>query len=400
MNPYRTRCLIPLMISAFLLLIALALPATFAAAQTSTPQVTATGPAASPAASQPITATVTVTATRTPAPTPTATPTLTALQNTLLLGQTYLKGKEYAKAAGIFEGVLQQDRGNAEALKGLQDALSGQASATATAEAPKPTAVLAQPTPVPAPGFFGALAGRVRDFAGTALAGLLFLLIVYALAKAIRPLLMWAREFLLVVLPTRFGRKPVNPPFLIGKFTDATGIKRFDGAAIVTQALTERLLAWSEPVSKWAAVVEPAPSLELGGMAWIKVLWTWIYPPPRGYEVTGLLLANAPDGYQLAVQRVARASNSVDASYTFAVAGQDAAEAFRALAQKAALWLHSPADVAALLGRQPAAQATAKGAAAEGAPIASRRTPGRCVGRAAQRKEFDRPGGARFHGCP
>ena len=51
--------------------------------------------------------------TLTPAPTPTATPTFTALQNQLVLAQTYLDGKDFARAAALFAAVAEVDRGNA-----------------------------------------------------------------------------------------------------------------------------------------------------------------------------------------------------------------------------------------------------------------------------------------------
>ena len=83
--------------------------------------------------------------TLTPAPTPTATPTFTALQNQLVLAQTYLEGKDFARAAALFAAVAEVDRGNAEALAGLKAALDGQAGAAALptpapATTPEPTA--------------------------------------------------------------------------------------------------------------------------------------------------------------------------------------------------------------------------------------------------------------------
>ena len=56
-------------------------------------------------------------ATGTPAPTPTPTATLTDLQNRLALARAYLDGKDYDSAATQYSQLVQDSRGNADALK-------------------------------------------------------------------------------------------------------------------------------------------------------------------------------------------------------------------------------------------------------------------------------------------
>ncbi len=340
------------------------------------PAVAAQGTPTPTAATQ--TSTTTPGPTRTPAPTPTATATLTALGVKLSLAQIYLKGGNFAKAAELFAAIATEDPGNPEALKGLADALQESATATVTA-AQKPTTAPA-PAATSTPGFAGTFASQWNTFTGTALAGLVMILIVYVLAKGLAvPGIIWLRELYQARFVAWLKKQPQLPPIFIGDFTDATAIKDFQGAAIVAQALTESLLRSGRRVPKWSAAVEPAPALDLGAMAWIKVLWNWIVPPPRGYRVSGMLLSDDGKGYRLAVQRTHLSSNSVDASYTFSGAGPGAREAFQKMAQLAAVWLRDPAEVEAEL----AAEDARRKAAAAAAPPAPGGPPGPYTGKEA-----------------
>ena len=86
--------------------------------------------------------------------------------------------------------------------------------------------------------------------------------------------------------------------------------------SIVAQALVEKLMQWNQLVQAREIPVEPSPALDLGGMGWLKIMWTWILPPARGYRVTGMLLQNPAGAYQLSVQRIVLAHNRVDLSKT------------------------------------------------------------------------------------
>lgn len=316
----------------------------------------------------------TATAIPTPTCTPTPTPTLTAVQARLMLAQAYLEGGDYARAAELFGTVALEERGNSEALAGLRAALA--AAASATAAALTPTVPVATATPPPQAARFGeTFASRWRDLAGTALPGLLVVILVYLLAQVARWALYWARELWLTRGLPLLGQRPVYPGYLLAEFTDATGIKDFQGAQIVKQSLTETLLSWNQLVQERQVPVEPAPGLELGGMAWIKVLWSWILPPPRGYKVSGVLMGSQPDNYQLSVTRVSLSTNSVDRSFTFS--DQSLAEApdraFRELARRAARWLLQPLDMeVAEAGQLSLAKSTRRAAPSlEAEPLAA-----------------------------
>lgn len=321
-------------------------------------------------------ATATPAPSRTPAPTPTATPTLTALGARLLLGQTLLKGGDFAGAAKLFSEIAAEECGNPEALAGLKAALDGATAARATAAAP--TAAPPKPAPTAAPTFGSTLARQWTDLSSVALAGLALLVIVYFVAKLLRSAVAWLRELWLLRGRVRLGLAPSKPPFIVGQFTDATGIKDLQGEAIVTQALTRKLLedsaAW---VGKLSDIpVEPAPSLELSGMGWIKLLWAWITPPPRGHKISGVLLPpNHAGRYGLAVQRVALADNRVDASTTFEQADgtAPAALAFRQMAETAAQWLRQPRAIEEELERARPVRSAAAGPAELAVPKGPRR---------------------------
>ncbi|MCX7707314.1 MAG: hypothetical protein N2204_04835 [Anaerolineae bacterium] len=339
---HRIRHLMLFSIILSLLLISTALSAVLAQEQTSTPTA-ATEPTGTPTVEA-----GTPTPTRTPTLTPTATPTLTELQSKLTLAQTYLAGKNYDRAAELFAEIAEEDRGNPEALAGLKAALDGQAMMLATMIAPPPTP---QPTPAPppppVPTLGQTIGARLRDYLGTTLAALMLVVLVYLLANVIRWALMGLRELWYMKVLPWLNRPAVAPGFLIGEFTNGLGAAGANAAAIVPLAITEKLLAWNQLVQAREVPVEPEPRLDLGGMSWLKVLWSWILPPPRGYKVTGSLMMSDQGLYRLAVQRTALARNVVDRSATFERAGASADAVYRSLAGEAAKWLVSPADMEA-----------------------------------------------------
>ncbi len=337
---HRTRYLVPLMIVLPLLVSALILPAASVTAQTATP--------AAAAGDQPTAQAETPTPTRTPTLTPTATPTLTELQSKLTLAQTYLAGKNYDRAAELFAEIAAEDRGNPEALAGLKAALDGQAMLLATMIAPPPTP---QPTPPPppppAPTLGKTVGARLQDYLGTTLAALVLVVLVYFLANAIRWALTGLRELWYMRLLPLFNRPAVAPGYLIGEFTNGLGTAGATAATVVPLAITEKLLAWNQLVQAREVPVEPEPRLDLGGMSWLKVLWSWILPPPRGYKVTGTLTLSDQGLYQLAVQRTGLARNIVDRSAIFEKAGASLDAVYRSLAGEAAKWLVNPTDMEA-----------------------------------------------------
>ena len=285
--------------------------------------------------------------TLTPAPTPTATPTFTALQNQLVLAQTYLDGKDFARAAALFAAVAEVDRGNAVALAGLKAALDGQGVAavpTPASTAPPAPIATAQPAAETAA---SAVWSKLINFGSTVVASLFAVVLVYLLASALRWLLYGARELWLMRIRLWLRRPAVQPGFLIGEFINGLGDDSGNMPNIVTQALLEKLMQWNQLVQAREIPVEPSPALDLGGMGWLKIMWTWILPPARGYRVTGMLLQNPAGAYQLSVQRTALAHNRVDLSKTLEKRGASPDSAFRVMASEIAKWLVSPADMAA-----------------------------------------------------
>ena len=341
MNPRRTRALQYALI-ATLMLAALIIPATvFAQDATAQP----TGAQQTPAAAEVTPGTPAPTLT--PAPTPTATPTFTALQNQLVLAQTYLDGKDFARAAALFAAVAEVDRGNAVALAGLKAALDGQGVAAAPTPAPtSPPEAIAAPQPA-AETAVSSVWSKLINYGSTVVASLFAVVLVYLLASALRWLLYGARELWLMRIRLLLRRPAVQPGFLIGEFINGLGDDSSNMPSIVTQALLEKLMQWNQLVQAREIPVEPSPALDLGGMGWLKIMWTWILPPARGYRVTGMLLQNPAGAYQLSVQRTALAHNRVDLSKTLEKRGASADGAFRAMASEIAKWLVSPADMAA-----------------------------------------------------
>jgi hypothetical protein len=333
---------------------------------------TATPKAATETPSGPPTDTPTPAPTRTPAPTPTATATLTELQNRLLLADTYLTAGQSAKAVELYSAILAQERGQPEALAGLKKALEGQTALTATAAAPRPTVVPSTPAPPSGPSFGSMLLTKTGDAVGTVLPFLLIVLALYVLSQALRWIMFAVREFYyLKVFP--FFRRPAQArPFLMGEFTDGTGMQGFPGTRVVTQRITEKLLAWNQLVQATEIAIEPAPPVELGSMAWIKVLWTWLVPPPRAYRIDGALMGNQPGAYRLMIRRTDLSTNSVDASRIFETTVGVPEVAFQGMAELAAKWLCYPRDIEAtaaiMRGMRAAPAGSAESGGAEAAP--------------------------------
>ena len=284
----------------------------------------------------------TPTVTRTPTLTPTATSTLTALGAELVLAKAYLDGGDYAKAADGFAKVASVDRGNAEALAGLKAALEKQARATATAGAPSPTPQATPATPTPASNVAGSFAEKWSDFGGTALAALAVVLLVYVLARVLRWLFSWAREWWFTRGRPIFHRPPTRPGFVLGDFVNATGDAGFEGARIVAQAITQQLVGWNEAVQDELKNPLQIDGLASAGLAGFAAVWSQVFPPQRAYKATGILLGRPPGPYQLALERRDLRSNNVDASHAFEGTGDSPAQAFRELAMTAAFWLRDP----------------------------------------------------------
>lgn|GEM_PF-1229879 len=349
MGPRRTHLVASLLVAA-LILAAFIIPLASALAQEATPQATAAAPAATAEGTQAATppgTPGTPTPTPTPTMTPTATPTFTALQAQLVLAKTYLDGKDYAKAAALFAAIAETDRGNADALAGLKAALDGQATASAPAVVSTPPP---GPSVTPAAAKAGAantVGARLGDFGSTAVAALLVVALIYLLSAALRWLLYWLRELWLIRVRPLFHQPATQPGFLIGDFANGLGESATIVPQIVSQAIAEKLVAWNQLVHAKEATVEPAPNLDLGGMGWLKVLWSWILPPQRGYRVSGLLSQGPAGAYQLSVQRTNLARNSIDLSTTLERHGAAPEVAFRTMAGEAAKWLVAPADMAA-----------------------------------------------------
>ncbi len=304
-----------------------------ALAQEATPDASA---APAEATTTPAGPTPTATATSTPTATPSPTPTFTALQARLALAQAYLRGGDYARAAEIFAAVALEDRGNAEALAGLDAALQGQAAATATAVAPPPTP---EPTAAPAgPGYGAALAGKAGAALALAVAALVLATVLYLAARGLRWLLSALRE----VWFTRVRRPPVRPGIIVGEFHGAPGEEGSQGSRVVAQALTEQLAAWNEAAAPGQENPILLDRLDTPGLAWLGALWHGITLPRRAYRVRGVLYGRHPGPYRLAADRIDLRSNRVDASRAFESSADAPAQAFRELGMAAAFWARDP----------------------------------------------------------
>lgn len=306
----------------------------------------ATAAAALDASLTPGTPVGTPTPTFTPTITPSPTPTLTGLQARLLLAQTYLAGQDYDRAADLFAEIAEEDRGNVEAVTGLKAALDGKAAQMATMVAPLPTAEPFVAPTVPAPSVAQLTGSRLLNFASVVLAVLAALVLLYLLATFIRWALAALREFwYLRVLPA-LQRPAVRPGLRLGSFAGAPGKAPDDAAGVVPLVIAAKLSEWNQLVQRVQIPVELHAGPDLGAMGWIKVLWQWLLPRSRGYEVTGALVEGAGDVHRLAVQRTELSTRRIDRSTTFEHAGE-AGEAYRIMAAEAAKWLISPLDIEA-----------------------------------------------------
>ena len=331
-------------------------------AQGSTPEL--------PTISVVVTATPTVpsptpTVSPTPTLTPTPTPTYTALQARLVLAQSYLNGGDYTKAAEIFSAVALEDRGNTEALAGLDAALKGQLSATATAAAPPPT-VEATATPAPTgPTFAGTFMDKAVAFGAAALALLAAVLLLYLLAKGLRWLLGGLRE----IWFNRIRRPPVGLALLIGELADTTGEEGARASRGVAQALTEQLVAWNSAVQDELRSPVQADGLDRPGLAWLRALWDQVFPPRRAYRLTGVVSGKQPGPYRISLNRTDLRSNKVDASRTFESNAETPEQAFRELGMTAAFWARDPSGMEGTPGmlEMPARALGLTGAARTGA---------------------------------
>jgi hypothetical protein len=293
------------------------------------------------ATATPTVPTPTPTVTSTPTVTPSPTPTFTALQARLALGQVYLRGGDYGKAAEIFSTVALEDRGNAEALAGLNAALVGQASVTATAAAPPPT-VEPEVTPAPTgPAFPSTLLDKAVALGAPALVLLMVVLLLYLFAKGLRWLLDWLRE----VWCTRIRKPPSAPGLLIGELADATGEEESPVSRVVAQALTEQLVAWNAAVPAELCIPVQVDGLERPGTAWLRALWDQVFPARRAYKLTGVLSGKQPGPYRLSLDRLDLRSNRIDASHTFESSAEMPGQAFRELGMTAAFWARDPAGM-------------------------------------------------------
>ena len=181
----------------------------------------------------------------------------------------------------------------------------------------------------------------------TVLPFLLIVLALYVLSQALRWIMFAVREFYYLKLFPFFRQPAQVRPFLIGEFTDGTGMQGFPGTRVVTQRITEKLLAWNQLIQAREIAIEPAPPVDLGSMAWIKVLWTWLLPPPRAFKIDGALMGNQTGAFRLMIRRTDLSTNSVDASRTFETSVGVPEVAFQGMAELAAKWLCYPRDIEA-----------------------------------------------------
>ncbi len=182
------------------------------AAQSATPAASTTPEAGATPESTPGTP-ASPTPTLTPTLTPTPTATLTELQARIVLAQAFLDGRDYEKAADLFAEILEDSRGNPQALAGLQSALDGKAAQMATMMAPLPTQA---PTTVPevvVPTLVDTTRSKLLDIGGAVLAALAVVVFLYFVAALLRWLLAWLRELWYVRILPLLNRPAVLPGF-------------------------------------------------------------------------------------------------------------------------------------------------------------------------------------------
>lgn len=320
------------------------MPATPAGAQTatqaaSTALATAGTPAGTPG---------TPTPTRTPTLTPTPTATLTELQARLALAKAYLDGQDYESAAALYSDIVEDTRGNAEALEGLRTSLAGKAAIFATQMAPIPTEAPPTPeTPVPGPTLASTTRSRALDAFAFVVAALLLIALLYLFGALLRWVLSALRELWYMRILPLFGRPAVPPGFLIGEFAGSWTADEDVASRIVPVAVALKLTEWNQLVQDKQVPIELEREPYTGPLAWLRVLWAWVLPPPRGYRVTGTFLTGPAGAHQLTVQRTNLGRHSVDRSRMFESTVEPLSEAYRAMAAETGKWLLIPADIEA-----------------------------------------------------
>ncbi len=320
-----------------------AITGTTAAGAAGTPAA-ATGTASAPAARTGTA--VAPSATITPTLTPSPTATFTELQARLVLAKAYLEGKDYDSAATLYSQIAEDTRGNAEALQGLQAALGGKAAIQATQLAPLPTETPAPAeTPVPAATLASATGPKVLDAFGFVVAGLVLIALLYLLGALLRWLLGALRELWYTRILPLLGRPAVPPGFLIGEFTSPFTTEADTATRVIPVSITEKLTQWNHLVRDKQFPIELEREAYGGPLAWLRVLWAWVLPPPRGYRLTGAILEGPGGIHQLAVQRTHLGQHRVDRSHIFESDMEPAAEAYRAMAAETGKWLLVPADI-------------------------------------------------------
>ncbi len=260
---------------------------------------------------------------------------------------------------------------------------------TATAAAPLPTVAAPEPTPAPFPTFSENFDRWWRLLGSLALAGVLIFALLFVALRLLRWFFGWLREFWLTRLRPRLGMAPVAPGIALGEFTEALAEPGYVDSEIVTQTIEESLVRWNRAMPPQLQTPVMLRPLDMVGLGRVSALWTRISTPPRGYLTSGLLLGGEADRYRLAVERLDLRTHRVDASRTFESFAGSSADAFRALAMTAALWLRDPlgmeatpetlAGPSAGAGRRPDADADrVRGARCPdaGAPPGGRRERG------------------------
>jgi hypothetical protein len=217
-------------------------------------------------------------------------------------------------------------------------------------------------TPVPAPTLATSARSKALDAFGFVVAFLLLVALLYLFGAFLRWLLTALRELWYMRILPLFRRPAVAPGFLIGEFVNPLPAIEDNDARIVPIAITEKLTDWNQLVRDRQVPIVLEREHYSGPLAWLRVLWTWVLPPPRGYRVTGTLLTDPAGQRRLAVQRTNLGRNSVDRSRTFESTAEPAAEAYRVMAGEAGKWLLLPADIEA-----DRAVSMARGAAQGGA---------------------------------
>jgi hypothetical protein len=183
-------------------------------------------------------------------------------------------------------------------------------------------------------------------------AGLLLIALLYLFGALLRWLLTTLRELWYMRILPLLGRPAVLPGFLLGEFVNPGSPAEntaVPGAAarIIPIGITEKLTEWNQLVRDRQVPIELERERYTGPLAWLRVLWAWVLPPPRGYRVTGTLLSGVTGTQQLAVQRTNLGRNSVDRSRIFESLLEPSLEAYRAMAGETAKWLVVPGDIEA-----------------------------------------------------